>query len=197
MARWLVWACGGLVAVGVLIRLFSASAADKADQAPAPSAVRPASSTPASAMAVDPRVQFEMTIQKSLIRDGLLVRPPQDAPADVQRAFELALEAKKAESTDVEAARDAAEQVWKEKKAKREQDRKDRKAKADEKMKAEREKNDARRALHQAELSPDEQARRQGRPPLPAVQLPPALIEDPTNPVPKPPEAAAPASAKR
>jgi hypothetical protein len=197
MVRWLVWTCGGFVAVGVLIRLFSASAADNADQAPAKAGSRPVSSTPASAIVVDPRVQFELNIQKSLIRDGVLSRPPQDAPADVLRAFDLALEAKTAEATDVQAAREAAERVWEEKKAKRDLDRKDRKAKADERMKSEREKIAARHALHQAEINPDDLQRRQARPRPDPVPLPPPFVEDPANPVPKPPDSAKQAPAKR
>lgn len=190
MVRWLVWTCGGLVVVGVVIRLFSASAADNADQAPAKAGGRPVSSTPASTMVVDPRLQFETAIQKSLMQGGQLVRPGDDAPPDVRRAYELALEAKKAETTDAEAAKAAAERVWEEKRAARDKERRERKAKADEKMKAEREKFEARKAQHQSEMDPDALLRRQSRPRSEPVQLPPAFVEDPANPVPKPPDSA-------
>ena len=197
MVRWLVWTCGGFVAVGVLIRLFWAWAGKLGIPPPPLAGSGPVSSTPPAAIVVDPRVQFELNIQKSLIRDGVLSRPPQDAPADILRAFDLALEAKTAEATDVQAAREAAGRVWEEKKAKHDLDRKDRKAKADEKMKSEREKNDARRAQHRAEMSPEDLQRRQGRVRPDPIPLPPPFIEDPANPVPKPPEKAPPAPEKR
>ncbi len=186
MARRLVWACGSLVAVGVLIRLFSASAADRTDQAPAPSAGRPATSTPASAMA-NPRLQFEIEIQKRLIRDGILVRPGPGASAEQLKAYDYAVEAKTAEASDVQAAREAARRLWEEKRAKHEQERKDRQAKANDKMKAERAAHDALRDQHRAEMNPEDLARRLALPKPDPVQLPPGYIPDPNNPVPTPP----------
>jgi len=190
MARRLVWACGGLVAVGVLIRLFSASAADRTDQAPAQSAGRPAASTPASAI-VDPRLQFEIDIQKRLIRDGILVRPGPGASPEQLKAYDYAVEAKTADASDVQAAQQAARRLWEERRARHEQERKDRQAKAMDKMKAEREAHDALRAQHRAEVDPADLARRQSLPRPDPVQLPPAYIPDPNNPIPTPPAASA------
>src|SRR5262245_16382945 len=118
MARRLVWMCGGVVAVGVLVRLCVALISHEADPAQANSAAR-APSTPASASSQpqDPVLGIERSIQQKLLKDGTLVPPGPEASPQEQKAYELVMEAKQQGANDSQAIHQAAERIWQQKQA--------------------------------------------------------------------------------
>lgn len=186
MVRRLVWTCGGVGAVGVLVYLCVASAPHQADQAQAKPARAP--STPASATSTDPVLGIEKSIQQKFLKDGILVPPgPQASPAEV-KAFDLVMEEKNRGAGTPEAIRAAAEKIWEEKKTEHDRRTQDRKAENQERAKLTQQMMRDRVAQKRAE-HPEPLGVRETLPPKPGrPALPPAYTPDASAPSDFPPK---------
>jgi hypothetical protein len=183
MARWLVWTCGGVLAVGILALLFAASASNKEDQVRTAPAARPAPSTPASTNQ-EALFRFEVQLQQKLMKDGYLVPPgPNASPTEV-KAYTYILESKAAGENDAQALRAAAKRILDEKEQEHALRREEHHRASQERKALDQQKAAERRAV----LPPDAAVRFQSVPkPVLAVDTEPVFVEDPANPLPKPP----------
>jgi hypothetical protein len=175
MARRLVWTCGGVVGVGVLVYLCAASVAHQADQTQTTPARAP--STPAPGSSGDPVVSVEHAIRSRLVRDGKLVEPTKGSPLQDQKAFEYITEAKNGGADDQAAIRAAAERMWQEMVDERQRRQRERKMDTAERGRLERERREEKIAQRYAQFPPPDKVR-SGPPPGRPV-LPPAYVPDP------------------
>lgn len=181
MKRWLAWGLGGLVAVGVLVRLGVSSGQEKApsaDRASTPEVVRP---TPAPLA--------DEQYRESLLKDDTLPAPPPTAPASQRQIFQETLRAIEAGKDPLQPKGSVRDQLPAELKARLEKRRAlvdERHAKARAERDARRAKSDERRREadlragktplppgQRPQLPPDDPARQE-----PPAKLPPPLIED-------------------
>lgn len=186
MVRWLAWACGGLVAVGVLVRLCAAPAAPAPDRAPerAPkesAPPTPASATVANSVALNPRAA---ALRDRILSQGRIVTPESPTEEDL-KALEYAHEFQAKGAPAEWAAAQAARRVDLER---HEQERRRR---VEEKNRQARERAEKARELHRKRREEFE-ANRPLRPP-PSQELPnmknldlgPPLLESSATPPPE------------
>lgn len=186
MARRLAWACGGLVAAGVVVRLCVAPAAQGPGPAPEKAASvsvppPPAAGTAAHPEALNPRAA---ALRDRILSEGRLVTP--ESPTEEElKAFEYAQELQKKGAPAEWAAAQAARRVD------LERHHLERRRRMEEKSREARERAQKARELHQKRREEFE-ANRPLRPP-PSQELPsmknldlgPPLLESSATPVPE------------
>jgi hypothetical protein len=190
MARWLAWACGGLVAAGVVVRLCVAPSAQAPDPAPrrassAPVSPTPVAAAPANPLSLSPRAA---ALRDRILVQGRLAKPPDATPEEIQ-AFEYAEELHKKGAPAEWAAAQGA------RRADLERHEQERRRRVEERNRQAKERAEKAREMHQRKLE-EIRANRPDRPP-PAQELPsmknldlgPPLLESSATP---PPEKKAP-----
>jgi hypothetical protein len=190
MGRGPAWACGGLVAAGVVVRLCVAPAAPAPDPAPkrasnASVPPTPASAAPVHSLALSPRAA---ALKDRILVQGRLAKPADATPEEIQ-AYEYAEELEKKGAPPEWAAVQGARRADFERHAQ------ERRRRVEERNRQARERAEKAREMHRRKLE-EFQANRPDRPP-PAQELPnmknldlgPPLLESSATP---PPEKKAP-----
>lgn len=177
MKRRLVWVCGGVVAIVILVRLGAASAGSGAESPQSSATARPAPPTPAPACSPELR-----QLRERMLRDDSLAPPPANASPEVLRAYQETLAA-------IERGKDPLLELksLQEVQAETTQRLEERKKAAQEHRKKEQEKANAVREAKKKERD-EKRLQSQGRPVPPPLAPPPKLgppvtgIEEPKKP---------------
>lgn len=175
MTRRLVWIGGGILTAGALVSLCVPWGPQQEDRSRTTAS---APSTPASGP-TDPVQSIELSIQRSLLKEGVLNPPGPSANPQEKKAYEYVMDAKQTGAADLAAIRAAAERIWQEKMDERRRRQKDREMDTKERAKLNRQLMEEKQAKRRAENPPPVRDR---GPKPPRPELGPAYIPDPDAP---------------